>query len=56
MKMEELLRKSSVNVIRDNDEIKDIIHDATPIGDGYYERQLSKVNKVIVKRIYGNPK
>jgi len=56
MKMEEILRKSSVNVIRDNDKITDIIHDATPVGDGYYERQLSKINKVIVKRIYGNPK
>lgn len=25
------------------------------IGDGYYERYLKKVNKKIVKRIYGKP-
>jgi hypothetical protein len=56
MKMEDILRKSSINVVKDNKVIMDMISGASVLGDGYYERPLSKVNKVIVKRIYGNPK
>lgn len=55
-KMEEIFSKTNINVVRDSDDIKSIIPNAININkDGYYERVLSKVDKIIIKRIYGNP-
>lgn len=55
-RMEEILSKSGINAVTNTDDILTLIPKASSIDDaGYYERVLSKVNKVIVKRIYGNP-
>lgn len=53
--MEEILSKSDINIVKNEKDIKKLITNATIIGDGYYNRVLSKVDKVIIKRIYGNP-
>lgn len=55
-KMEEILSKSNINVVEDEKKIIEIIPEAVPLRNGYYERTLSKINKTIVKRLYGNPK
>ena len=48
--------RQSYNVITNNRDILNIIPKASSIDDaGYYQRVLSKVDKVIVKRLYGNP-
>lgn len=55
-RMEEILSKTDINVITNNRDILNIIPKASSIDDaGYYQRFLSKVDKVIVKRLYGNP-
>lgn len=58
-KMEEIMKAAGAPVVTDEDKIMDILgNEKTPefIGDGYYTRTLSKVNKRIVKRIYGRPR
>lgn len=58
-KMEDIMKSSGAPVVTDEDKIMDILgNDKTPqfIGDGYYTRTLSKVNKRIVKRLYGRPR
>jgi hypothetical protein len=59
LKMEDIMKSSGAPVVKDEQKIMDILgSDKKPefIGDGYYTRKLSKVNKRIVKRIYGKPK
>jgi len=55
MKMEDILSKSNIPAVTDASKIKKIIPGAENIKDGYYERSLSKVDKKIIKRIYGKP-
>jgi hypothetical protein len=57
--MEEIMKAAGAPVVTDEKKIIDILgNDKAPefIGDGYYTRTLSKVNKRIVKRIYGRPR
>jgi hypothetical protein len=59
LKMEEIMKASGAPVVKDEEKILDILgKDKQPefIGDGYYTRKLSKVNKRIVKRLYGKPR
>jgi len=59
MKMEEILAaKSDIPVITDEKVIQGLVGDKglEMMEDGYYKRKLSKVNKIIVKRLYGKPK
>jgi len=54
-RIEEILKGSTVNVIRDEDTIRKMIKkDIIMLNDGYYNRKLSKVDKYITKRLYGN--
>lgn len=55
LKMEDILSKSNVPAVTDPEKIKKMIPEAENINDGYYERKLSKVDKKIIKRIYGRP-
>jgi len=58
MKMEEILAKrSDIDVVTDETVIKGVAGDKSleMMKDGYYKRKLSKVDKSIVKRIYGKP-
>jgi len=55
LKIEDILRLSNVNHVESQDDIVKIIPKAKVMGNGYYKRRLNKVNKEIVKRIYGNP-
>lgn len=58
-KMEDIMKSSGAPAVTDEKKIMDILgNDKEPnfIGDGYYTRTLSKVNKRIVKRIYGRPR
>jgi len=58
MKMEEILSKrSDINTVTDETVIKGVAGDKglEMMKDGYYKRKLSKVDKSIVKRIYGRP-
>lgn len=58
LKMEEILSQSGAPAVTDEKKIIEILgNDKQPefIGDGYYTRKLSKLNKRIVKRIYGRP-
>ena len=58
-KMEDIMKSSGAPVVRDEKKILDILgKDKAPefIGDGYYTRSLSKVDKRITKRLYGRPK
>jgi hypothetical protein len=57
-KMEEILAaKSDIPVIRDEKIIQYIAGDKglEMMEDGYYKRKLSKIDKTIVKRMYGTP-
>ena len=54
-RMEEILSKTDINVVKNENDIIRIIPKAIPTKNGYYKRVLSKVDKMIVKRIYGNP-
>jgi len=59
MKMEEILAaKSDIPVVTDEKVIQGLVGDKglEMMEDGYYKRKLSKVNKIIVKRLYGKPK
>jgi hypothetical protein len=58
MKMEEILSKrSDIDAVTDETVIKGVAGDKSleMMEDGYYKRKLSKVDKSIVKRIYGKP-
>jgi hypothetical protein len=57
-KMEDIMKSSGAPVVTDKDKIIAILGtDKKPefMDDGYYTRSLSKVDKRIVKRIYGKP-
>jgi hypothetical protein len=58
LKMEEIMKASGAPVVKDENKIKAIVgdKDVEMMGDGYYTRRLSKVNKKIVKRMYGKPR
>lgn len=58
MKMEDILSKSDVPVITNPKIIDSIVgHKGLELMDnGYYKRKLSKVDKTIIKRLYGKPK
>jgi len=58
MKMEDILAaKSDIPVVTDEKVIQGLAGDKglEMMDDGYYKRKLSKVNKIIVKRLYGKP-
>ena len=58
-KMEDIMNSANAPVVRDEEKILSILgNEKKPqfVGDGYYTRSLSKVNKRITKRIYGKPK
>lgn len=58
-KMEDIMNASGAPVVRDEKKIIDILgKDKAPefVGDGYYTRSLSKVDKRITKRLYGRPR
>ena len=57
--MEDIMKSKNAPVVRDEEKILSILgNEKKPefVGDGYYTRSLSKVNKRITKRIYGKPK
>lgn len=59
VKMEEIMRSSGAPVVKDEELIQKIVgphKKVQMIGDGYYTRTLSRVDKRITKRIYGRPK
>jgi hypothetical protein len=59
MKMEDILAaKSDIPVVTDEKVIQGLVGDKglEMMDDGYYKRKLSKVDKLIIKRIYGKPK
>jgi hypothetical protein len=59
MKMEEILSaKSDIPAVTDETVIQGLVGDKglEMMEDGYYKRKLSKVNKIIIKRIYGKPR
>jgi hypothetical protein len=58
-KMEDIMKSSNAPVVRDESKILSILgNEKKPefVGDGYYTRSLSKVDKRITKRIYGKPR
>jgi hypothetical protein len=58
MKMEDILAaKSDIPVVTDEKVIQGLVGDKglEMMDDGYYKRKLSKVDKLIIKRIYGKP-
>jgi hypothetical protein len=58
-KMEDIMNSANAPVVRDEEKILAILgNEKKPefVGDGYYTRSLSKVDKRITKRIYGRPK
>jgi hypothetical protein len=58
LRMEEILKSSGAPVVRDEKLIQAIVGPTKKVqmvGDGYYTRSLSKVDKRITKRIYGKP-
>ncbi len=58
LKMEDILKSSGAPVVRDEKLIQAIVGPTKKVqmvGDGYYTRSLSKVDKRITKRIYGKP-
>lgn len=59
LKMEDIMKASGAPVVRDEKKIQAIVGAAKQvqfIGDGYYTRSLSKVDKRITKRLYGKPR
>jgi len=59
MKMEDILAaKSDIPVVTDEKVIQGLVGDKglEMMDNGYYKRKLSKVNKLIVKRLYGKPR
>jgi hypothetical protein len=58
LKMEEIMKTSGAPVVQDEEKIQAIVGPAKKVemvGDGYYTRALTKIDKRITKRIYGNP-
>jgi hypothetical protein len=58
-KMEDILRGSGAPVVTDPKKIQAIVGPAKHVevlDNGYYTRELSKVDKRITKRIYGKPR
>lgn len=58
-KMEDILSaRPEINVVTDDEVIRGLVgHKGLEIMDnGYYKRKLDKVDKLIVKRLYGKPK
>ena len=59
LKMEEIMKSSGAPVVKDEEKIQAIVGPEKKvqfIGDGYYTRSLSKVDKRITKRLYGKPR
>ena len=59
LKMEDIMKSSGAPVVTDEDKIQAIVGPDKKVqfvGDGYYTRSLSQVNKRITKRLYGRPK
>ena len=59
LKMEDIMKSSGAPVVKDEDKIQAIVgpdKQVQFVGDGYYTRSLSKVDKRITKRLYGRPK
>jgi hypothetical protein len=57
--MEDIMKASGAPVVRDEKKIQAIVGASKQVqfvGDGYYTRSLSKVDKRITKRLYGKPK
>jgi len=57
--MEYIMKSKNAPVVRDEEKILAILgNEKKPefVGDGYYTRSLSKVDKRITKRIYGKPR
>jgi hypothetical protein len=57
--MEDIMKSSGAPVVTDEEKIQAIVGPDKKVefvGDGYYTRSLSKVNKRITKRLYGKPK
>lgn len=56
-KMEKILIKGNIPFVDDEEKVKKIIpKEIFWQSNGYYERKLSKVKVMIVKRIYGKPR
>jgi hypothetical protein len=58
-KMEDIMKSNNAPVVRDEAKILAILgNEKKPefVGDGYYTRSLSMVDKRITKRIYGKPR
>jgi hypothetical protein len=58
-KMEDIMKSNNAPVVRDETKILSILgNEKKPefVGDGYYTRSLSMVDKRITKRIYGKPR
>ena len=59
LKMEDIMKSSGAPVVTDEEKIQAIVgpdKNVQFVGDGYYTRSLSKVDKRITKRLYGRPK
>jgi hypothetical protein len=57
--MEDIMKSSGAPVVTDEEKIQAIVGPDKKVqfvGDGYYTRSLSKVDKRITKRLYGRPK
>jgi hypothetical protein len=57
--MEDIMKSSGAPVVTDEEKIQAIVGPDKKVqfvGDGYYTRSLSKVNKRITKRLYGKPR
>jgi hypothetical protein len=58
-KMEDIMKTQNAPIVKDEAKILSILgNEKKPefVGDGYYTRSLSKVDKRITKRIYGKPR
>jgi hypothetical protein len=59
LKMEDIMKSSGAPVVTDEEKIQAIVGPDKKVqfvGDGYYTRSLSKVDKRITKRLYGKPR
>ena len=59
LRMEDIMKSSGAPVVRDEEKIQAIVGPDKKVqfvGDGYYSRSLSKVDKRITKRLYGKPR
>jgi hypothetical protein len=57
--MEDIMKSSGAPVVKDEEKIQAIVGPDKKVqfvGDGYYTRSLSKVDKRITKRLYGKPR